>query len=340
MSVRRRRVPAISLAVIVGALVLGQLVVASARPLPSSSPRRVGTDLDVTDPVIAAAGDIACDPTAGGYNGGLGTGNKCKQMATSDLLVAGGFDAVLALGDEQYECAGDSAFTASYAPSWGRVADVTYPAIGNHEYQTSGGSGCNPVPGRGYQNYFAAAGAPQLLGPNNAYYYSFDLGAWHLIALNANCGTVSCSAGSTQEAWLKQDLIDHPNSCVLAYWHQPRFGSGSGKLADNKSVAPLWSDLVAANADLVLNGHRHYYQRLGKMDANGAASATGVREMIVGTGGKSLAGHINTFWPTNELFDFTHFGVLELTLHPTSYDWSFVAIDGTVIDSGTDTCSV
>jgi hypothetical protein len=302
--------------------------------------RSAGASADGTDPVIAAAGDIACDPTDSSFKGGLGTLKKCKQMATSDLLVSGGFDAVLAIGDEQYECAGDSAFAAAYAPSWGRVAGITYPAIGNHEYQTSGGSGCNPVPGRGYQNYFVGAGAPQVLGPNDAYYYSFDVGTWHLIALNANCSAVACKAGSTQEMWLKQDLIAHPNTCVLAYWHQPRFGSGNGKVANNKSVAALWNDLVAAHADIVLNGHRHYYERFGKMDANGAANPAGVREWIVGTGGKSLAGLINTFWPTNERFDFTHYGVLELTLRPTSYNWSFAAIDGTVVDSGSDTCSV
>jgi acid phosphatase type 7 len=340
--VRRRRFRFLALSAIVGAFVLSQLVAASARPVSIGVPRVRGTDvsIDGTDPVIAAAGDIACDPTDANFKGGLGTGKKCKQMATSNLLTAGNFAAVLAVGDEQYECAGDSAFTASYGPAWGRVADLTYPAIGNHEYQTSGGSGCNPVPGRGYQNYFVGAGAPQVLGPNNAYYYSFDVGTWHLIALNANCSIVACKAGSTQEMWLKQDLLAHPNTCVLAYWHQPRFGAGNGKLVNNKSVAALWNDLVAAHADVVLNGHRHYYERLGKMDANGAASATGMRQWIVGTGGKSLAGLINTFPSTNERFDFTHYGVLELTLHPTSYDWSFTAIDGTVIDSGSDTCSV
>jgi hypothetical protein len=332
---------AFALAAIVGIIVFCQLASAVALPLSMGRRRAGATDaaLDGADPVIAAAGDIACDPTAGGFNGGLGTGKKCMQMATSDLLVSGGFDAVLALGDEQYECGGDSAFAAAYAPSWGRVAGITYPAIGNHEYQTSGGSGCNPVPGKGYENYFVGAGAPQVLGPDGAYYYSFDLGAWHLISLNANCSKVPCKAGSKQELWLRQDLVDHPNACTLAFWHQPRFGSGNGKVANNKSVAALWNDLVAAGAELVLNGHRHYYQRLAKMDAGGAANATGVREFIVGSGGKSLAGHIDTFWPTAEFSDFTHYGVLELSLHPTSYDWSFVAIDGTVVDTGSDTCS-
>ena len=202
----RSRVRLLALSVIVGTLVLSQLVAASARPMSVDvrGPRVAGASAGGVDPVIAAAGDIACDPTASGYNGGLGSGKKCMQKATSDLLVAGAFDAVLALGDEQYECAGDSAFAASYGPSWGRVANITYPAIGNHEYQTSGGSGCNPVPGGGYENYFTAAGAPQLLGPNNAYYYSFDLGSWHLIALNANCSTVACKDGSTQETWLER----------------------------------------------------------------------------------------------------------------------------------------
>lgn len=340
-SPRRRFIRLIALPALAWAIVTAQFLPAAARP-PSAGALRAGATgaaADVADPVIAAAGDIACDPTDGSFNGGLGTTKKCQQMATSNLLVSGGFSAILTLGDEQYECGGDSAFAASYAPSWGRVVGSTYPSIGNHEYQTSGGSGCNPVPGMGYQNYFVGAGAPQVLGPDGNYYYSFDVGAWHLISLNANCSKVSCKAGSPQETWLKQDLIDHPNTCVLAYWHQARFGSGNGKLANNKSMAVLWNDLVAANADLAITAHKHYYERLAKMDANGAASAAGLREFIVGTGGKSLAAKTNTYWPTNELIDVTDFGVLQLTLHPTSYDWSFVAINGTVVDSGSDTCS-
>jgi hypothetical protein len=159
------------------------------------------------DPVIAAAGDIACDPGSSSFNGGAGTADACRQMATSDLLVGRGLAAVLPLGDIQYEDGPLSKFGQSYDPSWGRVKSITRPAVGNHEYGVSEAAG--------YFDYFGAAAGERGKG-----WYSYDVGAWHLVALNSNCDEVGgCDEGSPQEQWLRQDLAAHP-ACTLAYWHR------------------------------------------------------------------------------------------------------------------------
>src|SRR4029077_6962652 len=156
-------------------------------------------------PVIAAAGDIACDPADSNYNGGLGTANACRMRATSDLLVGSGLAAVLILGDNQYEDGTWSKYLASYDPSWGRVKAITRPAVGNHEYVTPGAAG--------YYAYFGAAAGDPAKG-----WYSFDLGAWHLIVLNSNCADIGgCGPGSPEEQWLAADLAAHPGVCTLAY---------------------------------------------------------------------------------------------------------------------------
>ncbi|HEX7248605.1 MAG TPA: IPT/TIG domain-containing protein [Actinomycetota bacterium] len=286
----------------------------------------------VGDPVIAAAGDIACDPASGAFNGGLGTANRCRQLYTSDLLVANAYEHVLALGDEQYECGGAAAFAASYDPSWGRVKSVTHPVVGNHEYQTSGGTDCG-TGAAGYFNYFGAAAGPVGKG-----WYSFDIGAWHLIALNSNCTKVSCIAGGEQEQWLAADLAANPNDCTLAYFHHAVFSAGGTGPQTNEKLLPFWNDLYAAGADLVLTGHDHNYQRLPQLDASGNPDPTnGVREIIVGTGGIAL-GSPNFPYPGTEFFNTTNFGVLELTLGSGSYSWRFLGEDGVAIDAGSDTC--
>ena len=71
------------------------------------------------DPVIAAAGDIACDPSDPGYNGGRGTAHRCRQRATSDLLVGAGLAAVLPLGDIQYDSPSASNLKARLRPNLG-----------------------------------------------------------------------------------------------------------------------------------------------------------------------------------------------------------------------------
>ncbi len=274
---------------------------------------------------IAAAGDIACDPGDGNYNGGAGSSSACHMKATSDLLVSIAPDRVLTLGDNQYEDGVLSAFQASYDPTWGRLKSITEPSPGNHEYHTSGASG--------YFGYFGSAAGDPSKG-----YYSYDLGAWHLISLNSNCSDAGgCGAGSPQEQWLQADLAAHPAACTLAYWHHPRYSSGNH--GSNSSVTALWQALVDGGADVVLSGHDHDYERFAPQDAHGALDAAhGVVQFVVGTGGKT---HYSIGTPiANSLaHNDNTYGVLELTLKATSYDWQFVPEAGKSYgDAGSASC--
>jgi hypothetical protein len=257
-----------------------------------------------------AAGDIA-DCTS--------TGDE----ATAALLdTLGGV--VLTLGDNAYNSGTAAEYANCYDPTWGRHKAATHPSPGNHEY-ASGGDG--------YFDYFGdAAGSP------GEGWYSFDLGEWHIISLNSNCDAIGgCDEGSPEEAWLRADLGAHPARCTLAYWHHPRFSSGPH--GDNAKMQPIWQALYDGGADVVLNGHDHDYERFGPQTPDGDAdSAFGIREFVVGTGGRSHYAIVTPDAHSEATNDGT-FGVLALTLHADGYGWRFVPEAGkTVTDSGTGSC--
>ena len=295
------------------------------------------------DPRIAAAGDIACDPGTANFNGGNGRSGICQQKATYNLLNQGSFAAILALGDTQYFCGGYQAYLQSYNLSWGNLLAKTYPVVGNHEYLTSpgsssdsegGGTGCDAsnVNAAGYFKYFA--GAAQEGTPGRGW-YSFDVGRWHLIALNSNCSNAGgCGASTPQGTWLAQDLAAHKSQCLLAFWHIPFWSSG-GRAELN--TGPFVQQLYSAHADVILNGHEHLYERFALQDPSGNADKNGVREFIAGTGG---ANHtpVTVVAANSQFRNASDFGILELTLHAASYDWSFVSVSGAVIDSGSQAC--
>jgi len=296
------------------------------------------TPASAADPVIAAAGDIACSPSDANFNAGDGVPDTstepgfCRQKHTSDLLVDAdpALAQVLALGDIQYANATAAEIQGSYDPSWGRVKSITRPVIGNHEYQV------DPDP---YWDYFNDGADDGPAGERGKGYYSFDVGSWHLIALNSQCNKVpgGCDAGSPQEQWLRQDLADNPSACTLAYWHHPQFYSGPNEI--RRDTTAFWQALHDAGAELVLNGHRHAYERFAPQDPQGGADPQlGIREFIVGTGGHSHSDAEGAVRPNSELRDRTHFGVLKLTLHSGGYDWEFVTEAGTTFDSGSGPC--
>ncbi len=309
-------------------ILIGAVLLLSGR---AATPRALATG----DPVIAAAGDIACDPANANFHGGAGSSNACRQRYVSDLLVGSGLTAALPLGDNQYECGSLPAFQQSYDPSWGRVKPITHPVVGNHEYLTSGGTGCDSsnAGAAGYFNYFGSAAGNRGQG-----YYSYDIGAWHIIALNSNCTDAGgCAPGTPQGNWLANDLATHSNACTLAYWHIPLFSSG-GRAAQNSLT--FWQALYAAGADVILNGHDHIYERFAPQNASGQLdTAHGIREFIVGTGGANHTS-VASVAANSVVRDTTTFGVLKLTLHSGSYDWQFVPeAGGTFTDSGSTTCS-
>jgi acid phosphatase type 7 len=274
-------------------------------------------------PVIAAAGDIACDPATAEYKGGSGTATSCRMRATSDLLLRTNLAAVLTLGDNQYENGEPSNFQVSYESTWGRVRSITQPSPGNHDYGTPGAAG--------YYTYFGPAAGDPLRG-----YYSFDIDGWHVVSLNSNCSLIGgCGPGSPQLTWLEQDLAAYPTPCTLAYWHHPRFSTGQH--GNDPSYEPFWHALRAAGAEVVLNGHDHDYERFGPLGPTGSTDPAGIREFVVGTGGKGLRPFASS--PASEVRSADSFGVLELALASDRYAWRFVpAAPGTFTDEGSADC--
>ena len=262
--------------------------------------------------VLVGAGDIAdCRDLAG-------------AEATAKLLEQTP-GTVMAVGDLAYPDGTKENF-ACYDKTWGRVKSRTRPAPGNHEFHSAGAAY--------YFDYFGASAGDPKLG-----YYSYELGTWHIIVLNSECEAVGgCNAGSSQEKWLRADLAAHPAACMLAYFHKPLFSSG-GAHGDDPEIKPMWQALYDANADVVVSGHDHDYERFAPQTPDAAADAKrGIREFVVGTGGKNHrpfgAPHANS-----EVRDATAFGILKLTLRAGAYDWQFIPEPGkTFTDSGSGTC--
>jgi hypothetical protein len=262
------------------------------------------TPAAAADPVIMAAGDIAC-PSAGSASEGLCSDLYTSNLARAQKNSASGLAALLAVGDTQYEDSTLDNYASGFNRSWGAadLRGLLRPVPGNHEYQIAGASG--------YFQYFPSIGVN--VGASGKGWYSYNIGSWHIVALNSSdgCLVVSCAAGSEQETWLKADLAASSRSCTLVHWHHP--------LSDAPAEVPIWQDFYAAGVDFVITGHFHGYVPPRGLDPSGLPDADGPREVVVGTGGK----------------DGGVYGLLKMTLHANSADWSFV---GTTSDSGSATC--
>jgi hypothetical protein len=248
-------------------------------------------------PLLIAAGDIANCASRG-------------DEATAALVrdIAG---TVATLGDHAYESGSKQEFSRCYDPTWGSEKARTRPAAGNHDYEIRNASG--------YFDYFGEAAGNRGEG-----YYSYDLGAWHIIVLNSNCEPIGgCGTNSRQGRWLRADLAAHPATCTLAYWHHPLFSSGKEHGGD-EAMRPVWQALYDAGADVVLSAHEHHYERFAPQDPDGRLDRKrGIRQFVVGTGGRSHYG-FGRILETSEVRNAETFGVLVLTLRRASYDWVFV----------------
>jgi hypothetical protein len=270
---------------------------------------------DKTYKSLVAAGDISSC-----------TNNN--DEATAKLLgsIQG---TILVLGDAAYEHGSPEEFADCYSSTWGRFKDRTKPVPGNHDYHTEGAEG--------YFEYFGKAAGDPSEG-----YYSYDLGAWHIVALNSNCEEVpgGCEEASPQLRWLKEDLAANKDkSCALAYMHHPRFSSGE-EHGNTHYVKPLWEALYEAGADVVLSGHTHNYERFAPQDPDGEADPErGIRAFVVGTGGGESPHPIGDPIANSEVHNDETNGVLKLTLHAEGYEWRFVPVEGeTFSDSGNARC--
>jgi hypothetical protein len=265
---------------------------------------------------IAAAGDISCPSPD------VGAANVCAQGRVSDVILGMNPDAVLTLGDTQYDSGELANLQAFYDPTYGRFKAKTFPAAGNHEYLTAGAAG--------FKTYFA-----DRLPPDGRTYYSFDVGGWHFDALDSDCSQVGgCGTTSPQYKWLQADLVANDGKPTISYWHHPRWSSGQH--GDTASMAPIWNLFVAdRDVQIVLNGHDHDYERFARLGTAGPDPA-GLREFVVGTGGKN---HYcaNNHHAGQEVMDCTSYGALNLLLHADgSYEWEFMPAVGTFTDSGTE----
>jgi acid phosphatase type 7 len=281
--------------------------VASPSVPPASAP-----PVTILPSVLVAAGDIA----ACGSDG---------DEATAAVLDGFADATVATLGDNVYESGTAAEFARCYGPSWGRHTARTRPAPGNHDYATARASG--------YFGWFGAAAGDPAAG-----WYSYDLGSWHVVVLNSNCGAVGCGAGGAQERWLRADLAGSSAACTLAYWHHPRFSSGSTH-GSTGEMAPLWNALHELGADVVLAGHEHHYERFAPLDAAGRVDPErGIRSFVVGTGGRSHYGFAAAL-PGSEVRHSGTYGVLALTLARGGYDWRFVPEAGrSFSDAGSGRC--
>jgi hypothetical protein len=290
---------------------LGTCVAQSGKKDPAPSP---AANTQEADPVLVGAGDIA---TCGQLEGAEATAKLLDKIPGT----------VFAAGDLAYPDGSEENFTNCYDPTWGRHKARTRPAPGNHEYRSGGSSA--------YSYYFGTAA-----GDADKAYYSYDLGQWHVIVLNSECPEAGgCAAGSPQEKWLRDDLTEHPQLCTLAYFHKPLFSSG-GKHGNDLEVKPLWDALYAAGDEVILNGHDHDYERFAPQDPDGKSDPDhGIREFVVGTGGKDTHRIMGKPLPNSEARNDDTYGVLKLTLHPKSYDWQFVPEAGkSFTDSGSAAC--
>ena len=269
-------------------------------------------------------------PTAGSGDAVLiGAGDICITSSISDanataaLITARPNAVVFTAGDNSNETGSTANYTNCVAKSWGVFKNRIHPVPGNHDYMTSGA-------GPYYGFYGAAAGTA------GKGYYSYNLSNnWHVVALNALCSEVGgCGAGSPEETWLKADLAANTGKHVIAIWHIPSFSSG-GAHGNNSSYRAWWDDLYAAHADIVINGHDHDYERFALQSPSGAADPNGIREFVSGTGGAGQR-PFGTIRANSQVRSTGTFGVLQLTLHASSYSWQFIPVAGkTFTDSGT-----
>jgi hypothetical protein len=256
--------------------------------------------------VFVGAGDIASN------------GSGDSQTAS---LLDGISGTVFTLGDNAYPNGAETDYATYYAPTWGRHKARTRPVPGNHEYNTPGAAG--------YFGYFGAAAGDPSTG-----YYSYDLGGWHIIALNSN---LAANAGSPQEQWLRADLAGSQARCTLAYWHHPRFSSGTTH-GNSILMRDLWQALYEYDAELVLSGHEHNYERFAPQTPDGAADPSkGIREFVAGTGSNS-AYPFGAPKANSEVRFNSGPGVLKLTLYPDRYEWQFIPVSGSFRDSGSGSC--
>ncbi len=336
MTLRRRRIPVITGGAMAVVVLVGSALAIGSTPRPGPDPA-VGArhpTLGSRSPVMLDAPMPPGDAPGGSVSGktvtlvGAGDIAGCGSAADSRTaqLIASMPDAIVfTAGDNAYERGSPRQFQQCYGPTWGAFLARTRPVIGNHEMKTDQGA-----------PYFAYFGT--RAGTSGQGWYSYQAGTWHVVVLNGNCDVAGCGRGSSQLHWLEADLASHPGGCTIAIWHQPRFTSGVHR-SDPRYV-PFWDALYHAGVEIVINGHDHDYERFSMQSPFGVADRTrGIREFVVGTGGRELRRFPGRPIKNSKVRDASTFGVLKLVLAPGSYQWQFIGVPGSIFtDAGHGVC--
>lgn len=280
---------------------------------------------------VVAIGDITCDPAEKTYSGFNPL--ECQDIKVKQLVDSFNPEKLLLLGDIQYNEGKFASFVNVFDKRWGDLKNRFLPAPGNHEYETKNAAG--------YFAYFNAGQPDGIAGKNSQGYYYTKIGDWGVYSLNSNCPqTGDCNTDSTQMNWLREELGKHGEKCQLAFWHHPLFSSSTHGVvaAETNRMPAAWQILQENKAELVLTGHDHSYERFEPQTVAAQADPNGIREFVVGTGGRSLYPKLSN-QKNSAIFYNSNFGILQLELFAGSYSWQFTNIDGVVIDKGVGQCS-
>jgi acid phosphatase type 7 len=295
---------------------------ATATPTLTPTPTQTSTPTATPTPtpaILIGAGDIASCGDSPEYQGDEQTAERIETLIAQYPQAQ-----VFTAGDNVYGEGRAVEFNNCFDPTWGRFKERIRPAPGNHDYMSPAAAP--------YYAYFGEAAGPPGLG-----YYSYDLGDWHIVALNSNCNDIACGPNSPQVQWLREDLENSQKKCSLAYWHHPRFSSGLA--GDSGIINPFWRTAVEMGVEIVVSGHDHNYERFALLNVEGEADPQGTRLFIVGTGGSTLRAFGETR-PHSEVRYNTTNGVILFELYPDSYRWTFHPVDDpSLTDSGSGTCN-
>jgi acid phosphatase type 7 len=217
-------------------------------------------------------------------------------------------DRFLYLGDV-YETGTRRDFRRWYHPRFGRLARISSPTIGNHEWDNR------------YQGYYPYWRARK--GRSMRPWYKTKVAGWEILSLNSQAPHGSLSP---EARWL-ESAVEGPGNCRIAFMHRPRYSAGAYGGAPD--LNPLWSRL-AGHAKIVLAGHDHNLQR--------HRPQRGLTQYVVGAGGRGRYslhhGDPTLAWGRDDVD-----GGLRIVLRPGHALLEFRAPSGRLLDRSRASCS-
>ena len=290
------------------------------RPAPGTPPVSSTPEpepvVPITPPVIPPPGNSSI------FVNVLGDTGWCGSPALAPLArLFERFDGdILLAGDLAYPSGTMEEFKQCFEPSFGRFKSRMRASPGNHDYVAS-------VAADSYFSYFGERSGPNRLG-----YYSFRAGEWTVMMLNSN---VPINRTSAQYAFVRNTMQQTPTRCTMAVLHHPFDSSGIN--GPTPSLRDMWELMYNLGGDVVIAGHDHLYERHAPVDTDQRRDdAKGIRQFTVGTGGAPLYNKVRNAL-NSEYFNATY-GMLRLKLDPALYEWTFMDMNGNILDRGLNVC--